>query len=418
MNKFLMIAFFFLLQACSNKNHDTNVSHISVAGIASSSAPATQKAEDYVGQAEQMMAAQAFPEASGIVQLALQQDPQNPKALFLKAILDPIVQLKGILVRIKPLAEQTEQSAKSYAKMIADYQAKPESSLKKFLFDGKPDIATEADLQKQLDISMRLAESSKAILKNLDAVELSFKSEALFIKDMNKRFAAACEIVATANLEYDLKCPPSETRHSVFLNMADYRNLSALVSLSEIYFGIAGGYDLTGAIPIIKKYIDADAIDPQAVTDDLFKNPQFGRIRTTQLLSHVQTFSSEFVGFYQWASTRQAELCPKGVFEKYQRPKMLFANGTCLQGFPIEYFTPIISGKPYDSTSDTPHGAITNTIIPMAFFNNPVKDLHALGPFKFDKCHNLKSIGDTTLNGVFPNGDVNRLLEAEATECN
>jgi hypothetical protein len=52
----------------------------------------------------------------------------------------------------------------------------------------------------------------------------------------------------------------------------------------------------------------------------------------------------------------------------------------------------------------------------MGLFDNPVKDLRKLGPWKYEGC-SVRHVGDSTLGGIFPNGDANQLLALEPGSC-
>jgi hypothetical protein len=51
-------------------------------------------------------------------------------------------------------------------------------------------------------------------------------------------------------------------------------------------------------------------------------------------------------------------------------------------------------------------------IKPVAPFANPVQDLRSLAPISYNECGNPVALADSTIGGVFPNGDGNTYLKA------
>lgn len=123
---------------------------------------------------------------------------------------------------------------KSYQKQLAEHNSKPDSTFKKYLTDGQPDIQTEADLQNQMDLIAEALEKSRLFLKKNKASEITVKANLSLIPDLNSRYASSCEIKESESLEYELICPPSEIRS--LLHLANKRQFGRTDPYSDFIF--------------------------------------------------------------------------------------------------------------------------------------------------------------------------------------
>jgi hypothetical protein len=411
-----------LISACANDSHSGS-DHIllSAAAIVNSNATPADKAEQLARQSEVLLTAQGFLQASTLVDLALQNDPNNLRAKFIKVMMGPVLAVKGMNIRVRPLAEKDPKVLKEYENDIEKTKAEmPDSSFKDFLFDGQPDIHDEAELQAQFDNIAQAFENIRVFVKSIKATtELTVKANTLLVPDLNQRYAMACEIKETKNLEYELICPPSENRYNVTLNQADFANLRDLAAAYEMSFALYNSYDLSGAIEVAKSK-KSRKVPAQEFVNDLLKKSNFGHLRPTSKIQNMKEWGLDYVAGWQWIVDHQDTLCPRGQNSGKNRPGMWLNEGICygsyLQPY-IDSLQTILTKENQDLESTKGGKTYATKFNPMRLFDNPVADLRALGPFTIDKCNQLVKIGEPTMAGVFPAGDANSVLPLRMEKC-
>ncbi len=415
----------FVVVACSNnrdQNSGVEVSQVSVAAVMKSDLSNTKKAEELASQAEELFSAQGFEEASKVAKLALKQDPKNLKAGFFNAFLDVLMELKGLTMRTKPLATRTAQGKIDFEENIAELEAKGDTALSKFYLDGKPDIHTEAQFQKQMDqIALQLQKLSQ-FLKSTGNAELTIKANTVLVPDINKRFADACEIKESEELVFELVCPPSENRHLVTLNQADFSNLKDFTAATQIMMTMYTAYDISGVTDLAVAQEKNPEMTPEQNIKAMLKNPNFAKLRAQSQLKNIKTWGLDMTSGLRWAMENQATLCKSGTPSGTNRPGMFANQGICLDAALNPYITnieDILNGKPQDIENKSDDGTETyaSKVTPMNFLNNPLSDLRKLGPFKYNKCGFVVAIEDQSAGGIYPAKDANKILALNAKPC-
>lgn len=415
----------FAVVACSNDKDQKSgleVSQISSAAVMNSNLSNTKKAEELASQAEELFSAQGFEEASKVVKLALKQDPKNLKASFFNAFLDVLMELKGISMRTKPLATKTAEGKQNFEDSITELEAKGDTALAKFYLDGKPDIQTEAQLQKQFDsIALQLQKLSQ-FLKTTGNAELTIKANTVLVPDINKRFADACEIKESEELVFELVCPPSENRYLVTLNQADFSNLKDFASVSQIMMSMYTAYDISGVTDVAVVQEKNPDMTPEQNINAMLKNPNFGKLRAQSQLQNVKTWGLDITSGLRWAMENQATLCKSGTPSGTNRPGMFANQGICVDAALNPYIKnieDILNGTPQDIENKSADKSQTyaSKVTPMNFLNNPISDLRKLGPFKYNKCGFVVAMEDQSAGGIYPNKDANKILAINIEVC-
>lgn len=415
----LSVGALILVAACAPSSSPKSTSlKISAGIVANSNLPPAQKAEELAKQAEQLLTAQGFLQALDVADLALKQDPQNFRAGLIKAYLGTVMEMKGIVVRLRPLAERNPKALENYKKTVAQIQnEEPESSLKKFLFDGQPDIKTETDLQLHLDRMSQALQNFREFLKANKTAEITVRANSALVPDLAERFVSACEIKETANLEYELICPPSESRYDITLNQADLAYLRDQASFLEIVISAYNAYDVTGAIDVAASM---NKSNPQKIKDRLFQNKKFGLIRNQQTLPKIKELALDYAAGLRWAMANQSTLCPRGYPDPQNRPGKLNNKGTCVNSYfqpYIDSLESIMKGEVQTLESERNGKSHKTQMKPTVLLDQPISDLRSLNPTKIDRCAQILEVGDPTFGGVFPNGDANIVLPLRIEEC-
>ncbi len=415
------IALCLLLSACNHQApNDSTLTLVSASKIAQSGAPRKVKSEEYAKAAEVLLTAQGFEEADRLAKLALEQDSKNLRAQFIRAVTSVIMVQKGIYARMSPLIEKHPAAFKEYQLAVIEMKVDDKKNINNFLLNGKADIATEDQFQSHLDLTAKAIGDFRKFAKANKDSELTIKANADLVPDLIERYANSCEIKETANLEYELVCPSHLQRYEVTFNGADFEAMAAAAAMYETAFILYNGYDLSGAVQIAAKYAEVEDRSTEVILQDLFKNSSFGKLRKAAKLTEIKNLGLDLVKGLNWAIRNQNTLCPKGNSHSHNRIGKWANKGLCLPPVVqplIEKFEKVFNGEAIDQNIETPSGPYPTQVAYGAFFIKPTQDLRALGPFRFDRCNQLLTVGDQTLGGVFPNADADKIHSLQASEC-
>lgn len=397
------------------------IEHLSVNALNDSEKAPSDKAEDLALAAEELIANEEFVEARKALNLALAADSQNFRAQFWSLGLEGVELVHGYFARVAPLGRLNASTLKKYNEDVE--KARKENSAKVFAYymDGQEEIYNESDLQsKFLDRYASVGKRVRDFVEKNKNREFTFKARGQLLKNRTRSFVEACEVKVTDDLEYELTCPEKRTRLEVTLNRADFEMIKYSSSFISLYLPAYTAYDLTGVLQLAVRAGSGETFKNNELRDQLLANPTFGRYRPSSLATEARTSAQDYVGYLMYGMDNYAELCPKGQEKPGSRPGKMYEAGVCVnpqwyRAF-VDTLTPYTKG-PVNVTSGwntTPYSTDTNYF---AFFDNPVKDLRHLGELNFDDCGSLLSVGEPTLNGVFPKGDANKVLPLAAKKC-
>jgi hypothetical protein len=417
------VALSLTLNACTPSVKDGSVTNVSASLIDSSNLPENAKAEEFAKAAEKLLTAQGFSEADQLATKALEKDPKNLRGGFIKVLLAPIVLQKGIVARIKPLAERVPQTKKNYENYLVDLKNNETlGNIRAYVLEGPADISTETQLQDHLDKIRMSLQNLRLFAREHKNQELTVEATTYLVPNLTERYARACEIKETANLEWQLVCPGPETRTHVTLARADWELLQYFASYLEMAVALGDAYDLTGAADVAKVFSAEENPAPEKVYAKLLENPKFGTLRGEAALKSIQAIGLEFVGGLRWISANQKTLCPTGEWNNPRNRVGMWVNtGVCL---PSSYIDPMaealaktFKGEPTQITSESKGVAYTASTNYVALFNHPPKDLRAFGKVEFNACGSLIAVEEKTFAGVFPDGDANKVLPLTGQGC-
>lgn len=390
----------------------------SVDAIEKSSLSRPDAAEEIAKGAEQLFHAKKFSQADLVASDALRIDPSNFRAALIKAILLPLLLQKGILTRIQPLVERSPVLKKEWNKTVEKYRANPDYKLNSYYLDGVPDISTEKELQRFMDLLIEAIEKLRLFLRDNRKAEIIITSSPLIISDANERYAYRCKLIESANRSYDLVCPPSSSRHQVSLNRAEFESLQAEVAFLELYFILPNSYDLSGSVDSLSGISEITPSDTQKIADHIIAHIEFGSLRIPNSLSKARGWGLDIINSLIWANENQSVICKSGNEDRDNRPGFLFNKGICFFGSVVKELLDVSEKavKTDNSPIDVPlkffddekYGQIKMNIF--APYENPMESLKQLAPLKFNKCGKMVDLQDKTLAGVFPNGDVLTLI--------
>ncbi len=421
MFKLVALAFLCLSAlACSGTDFEIpkNSNSVDAAGImADKNLSPPEKAEQLAKAAEQLVTVQGFAYASNIADLALQQDPSNLRAKFIRAVLAPIMVGKGILARVEPLAGRDPKLQEEYDKILADLETKaPNSTYKSFLMDGQPDIRSENDIQNYYNsISQAFGVLRQFAKENKDS-HLTVMTSDTFFEIMKRRLEDACEIVETAPWKYEYKCPSPVKMLEVDFSRADFEGVQQIAAGFELYYAFYNSYDLSGAIQVAIDQKGRENVPAQETIDALLKDPKFATLRDGNAFKKIKEMGVDAVVGMRWVLSNQDSLCPRGTSNPRNRLGSLFNFGICVSNptdaaQTVRKVASALAGRDIPVEFQNKYAQKYATVLnPASLMNSPIADLRSLTPLKFNKCNLLEGVGDPSVGGLLPKGDANTAL--------
>lgn len=410
-----------------NESHSggPTVSHIKASAILEDShLSAPERAERLAKAAEQLLTVQGFAFAAEVVELALAQDPTNLRAGFVKAILAPLMAQQGILTRIAPLAKTDPELEKEYFNSLSKIETeRPNSTLKTFLLDGKPDISSESDLQTYFDSVAEGFSVLRNFAKSHKDEPLTMMASDVLRDFVQKRYFEACTVVRNDPREWDfeIKCPSPVNMWEITFNRADFEGVQQLAAGLELYSSLANSYDLAGSVQLAidqwknDQRKDGRKVSAQEILNKLFDDPQFGVLRKQNGFAKIKDMGVDALVGMRWIMNHQDSLCPLGSPNPRNRIGALFQEGICVRDLvetaaALRKAEEALAGK--DVLIDIPRSETSyrTRIRPMSLVESPIADLRNLNPISVSDGGQVCSVGDSTFGGLFPLQDANTIL--------
>jgi hypothetical protein len=378
-----------------------------------------EKAEELAQAAERLLTPTSFMYTYAVAKSALAVDPKNTRARLWAAVLAPTMELRGILTRIEPLVKTHPAHYAEYKRFVADIKSKnPEKSITEFLFAGPADIKTESDAQEVLARVAARHDELRRTFNDLKNEEISiYVNDENFKKNAMLEAAKACPVVKVSETRYELGDCDYSQAYERKLNRADFEMLQQITAGIQTYLTIVNAWDLSGL------YLKSSKLNKKfgvkANVEYLLRNKQFGTLRQKHALGVIPDLAKDAVLGARYAIEMQDSLCPNGVETPANRPGHLFADGLCIHnGDSVKSMLAAIelmlSGTPAVIVGERGGKPTTTVVNGTKFFTTPIADLRSQLPLEEDSCGNLTKLGDGTLGGTFPTGDLNVFLAEDA----
>lgn len=413
------------ISACSNdksqhKDQGLASQTVNSAELEAQSSSKEETAEKLALAAEKMaLNPGGFIYASELIDKSLNMDPQNNRARFYKAVVAPFMAQRGIWARIKPLvAKQTLEQQQDFEKTVSQM---PESGIKEFLLDGKPDIDTLADVQKHLASTRQAFLQSRDLMQSLKKTELNanFTIYSAGNEGTDADIIRSCSPKKLAEGVYEI--PHCQYQAVIPLKMTrpDFEAISlSLTTLAVGYTGIFTAYSLEGAEQITKALHEVEEtngyVDYQTGLAIVKSHPQFLKIRDPKALKDILSIGNEGMDALKYVLKHQPELCRKGQPNPKNRPGYLFSGGFCanadashavvsLNAFlngPVQVVKEIDDRAGYKSEDRY----LTEINIEHVL-QTPIQDLRDVLPVSIDPNTSQVRFSDNSLGGLFPHND-------------
>jgi hypothetical protein len=373
----------------------------------------TMNADELADAGEQLVGPYTFMLADKVFDLALEKDSKNMKAQFYKNFIKRAMVMKGILTRIRPLmAKATVKQREDYERTIKQL---PESPMKKFLLDGKEDIASYAQVVDLASDYAHAINDFRKFAKANQGLELTLNlNPHIFEKQISEEAANSCTMVQNSEKQYEFNCDYTAIAQKR-INAADMIALQQMAAGEVMYWSLFTSYDISTLVPVVEdpSYKTLTAQQQLAKIKAL---PSVAKLRKDQTLSLIPELGSDFSAAVKWAMRYQDRVCPKGENVLNQRRGFLFRDGVCViknddTQKAISTLDQVLAGD-YMAPIKNNDGQTVDMIRIdlMAFVKNPPQDLKNVLPESVDDKGAVTAWSDKTFGGLFPDGDVDKTL--------
>ncbi len=416
--KVILAATALSLTACTEQEKTTEVRTITVQSAMDS--------DELTTAAEQLISPYTFMLADKVLAQALEKDPLNKKAIFLKALIKPMMVYKGIYQRAMPMAK----SYGDIAKWEKAYSNLPNSPLKDFLLAPAAGDITDSEsflkfLDSYRDSFLEIKKAARELRGETVTITLNPHIWESVIKN---NMIQACLVSNTGNDEsrtYEVHCDYSDIA-TVKANEADFIAIEQIAAGNYALLAMYTAYGLDGSERFFKNSALLEGLSPVERNNKLFSNSKFGTLRKTQGLSQLKALGSDYVSAVKYAFENDSVLCKK--FENEipnmdlpRRKGFLFERGFCIDdknkaAESIAKLEEALKGPVDVPVKIKDSNEETIKINYFAILDNPVADIRTIMPAEYDNCGNATRLKDPSYNGLFPNGDDERLL-ANNPDC-
>lgn len=394
------------LTACGQKSSPENKSRLDINAIAARNATPKIVAEDLALAGEQLMSAETFVYADQVFGRALEVDKNNSRAQFYKNALAPVMALKGIATRVGPALPAEDKQ-----RLDVQIAQTPASATKTFLLDGKADIKSEQDAQEIIDGVIQGFNSFREYLKNSKNEEITVHAPSYLHRKMREREKQNCVVQEVSSGVFEFTNCDLSTAYDITLNRADKEALQQIVAGYQVYLSILNAYRMDG-VRTLAELKTRSHLSANFVQDYLIAQPEWGALRDPRLLTSVLDMGMDAVKGIRWMEANQATLCPKGISEKSSRTQSRFKDSLCMKDETAVNHSLAVAEALLGGGTTVIKTVENDSVYirPAALFSAPIRSLKSQLPIRTNDCGMLTYAQDTTVGGLFPNGDLHRVF--------
>ena len=200
------------------------------------------------------------------------------------------------------------------------------------------------------------------------------------------------------------------------------RHMAAGQKISSI---LTTAYNLKGGVQVAALVEQINPNDHELISDAKTKS-DLGKLKSDNELAELVQMGADLVDGFEWIKGLESELCPRGSYQNNQRPGKAFSRGLCANDTSdaqtrsirsvVTTVEKMLAGPAFIDYYRKWDGAKQQVLVAgREFLENPAKDLKSILPDtskadNFDQCGNATQVADTTLGGLLPNQDGNKVL--------
>jgi hypothetical protein len=303
--------------ACSKKEENkSNSIVVDTKALQQSGKTLDESAENLALAGEQLVSPISFMYADIVFDLALKANPDNKRAQFYKALIKPMMMMKGALNRIKPVVDSLpEENQKEYSDFLAK---SPESALKTFLMDGPQDIKTEEDALKFMDSYRAAWEDIRIFMK--ENKDLNMEVNVMTLPGNQAALEKATgECVAENHMNQEFVVSDCNYLKALKINIsrADVEAMQHIAAGMQIYQILGTSYTLDGVRDFAERNQDKQ-LTSEEIVEHFINSTTAGKLRNNEL-TKIPELGTDAIAGARWALSIQNKLCPAGYADKGNR---------------------------------------------------------------------------------------------------
>ena len=364
-----------------------------------------ERAEAVARQGERLLLPHSLEIAGKVFRDALRMDPNNERAQFYLAWLQPVYALKGFWARIEPAVVATGESS-----AIANLKENRDNAFP-FFAEGKPDIATDRQLRELLVEVSEAWDRVRTFHVQHPKLGLALNNAWTGGMDDNDLLRASreCTVKEVAPSVYHVGSCKSLSYISYFVDYADGEALRGIATGQLMLGIILSAYDLSGATSLLSSFAAGKTVTPRDAVK-IVRDSDGGQLYRDNQLKRINDLGLDALNGAKWIARSQKTLCPDER-DEIVRPGHLFLRGICLKdpgdspnllNRVLRLSGTTLARGPITISNDS---GKTATVHLWRAYEEPVINLLSLTPNVFDANGNWQSLPDPELHGIFPNHD-------------
>ncbi len=370
----------------------------------------------YADEGEQKLGFATLNEAWGKFSEALRVDPKNERAEFWREMLKPLLEMKGIAARVRPLYLSKEGGLDRYTRLMKNLESNSSAEYRRYQLDGPADIATDAHFREWMDRTVVSLDTARSFIKANKDRTYSLRAPVNFIagSKVGLDTGGRCTALRLMNSKFSGCVESGMLRFKV--NRADLEVLQYVISAQMLQLAVLYAYNLNP----IGLLDDKDGLKPQEIIASLTKGYDGGLFERNRL-SLANSVAPDWLAAQQYFIQNQNELCKNGQYAEENRPGFLISSGLCLDTAPgkdarntMRMLEMTLLGQPVEVNQSELAEPIS--IHPLKFFNHPPKDALGLAPTVYDESGEPVGFNDTIYSPYFAQGSMTMLAKAKRVE--
>ena len=418
------------LNACSPRQTDLNAvtkantkadAAATKAGRERISISSMMSADGLVAAGEKLMTAHTLNYANHAFELALKKDPQNMKAALYLAFLKRFMVFRGLYTRLAPMAQKYGYAADLAEKLNKIPKTSPLHDFFTRSAPNTPVFQTEEDIQNLLNQYKTALQDFRTFVTAHQDLDLQLSMNSLMFGDQSmEKDDSQCKVFPKASqADATVECTKSVSS-TVKVNIADLMVLKQEAAGEILLLSLVNSYSLKGAAQVAKD-ISTQKLSASQVAQMIESRVDL-KLSKTQSLTDIRALGSDMSVAAKWAVKYHDSLCPS-TNTQYPRQGYLVKEGVCtdqdklsadvalvdqaLAGLaPVNWSIESEDGQTHE------YSANVNILAPL---DKPAQDLRSLGVKTWNaQGTSPTALRDNTLGGLFPEGNADSFLPANA----
>lgn len=411
----LAVPFVLLLTSCAPS---TNSQGVTPTGYEHLDADEREALADlYADEGEQKLGFDTLNEAWGKFSEALKVDPQNKRAEFWREMLKPLLEMKGIAGRVRPLYLSKPNGHARYVSLLNVLERDAAPDFRRFLNEGPADITSDQKFREWMDRLIVSLDTTRTFLKNSKTHTYTLRAPVKFIAGPKPPFEAGGRCTALVLMSSKFSGCAESGMVKFKMNRADLEMIQFVVSLQMLQLAVFQAYNIDMTSAFTDRGGNVSSKDFISKITAGYDGSLFERNR----LNLANDVTSDWLAAQQYFVQNQAELCKSGNFSEKNRPGFLGSSGFCMSTSPgsdamgtLRILEMALIGEPIQVVQSELTEPVS--VYPLKIFNQPPREMLSLVPTAFDEEGRGSVYNDTAYSPYFAQGSMTALVTAQRNE--